>query len=171
MWMRCAALRPSSGKPVDQRAQAMSFRSEVSVTRPHKPLRRRSVPAQRLFVPKLLQLHYRAQDPTQKHPRRKAVPYRPFHRHRTMCYRLRRIHLSPLALVARLQPRDPLFHFFHRLRFVEIFHEEILLQTSLTVTVYAFSGTLIAEYIANRSSPDLTRLPDKWISAKKALFW
>src|SRR6267143_1593084 len=52
------------------------------------------------------------------------VPYRQLQTPRAVRHRLRGIHLAPLPLTIRPQPRDAFLDFFHPRRFEEIFHAE-----------------------------------------------
>src|SRR5258708_3741486 len=124
MRMRSATLRPGRGKPVDQSVQPLPFRSQVPFILHHKILHRRRISGHGFIVPKRHRLHDPPNDPPQQQPRRNPVPYRPLQTRRAVRHCLRRIHLAPLPLAIRPQPRDPFLHFFHPSRFKEIFHAE-----------------------------------------------
>src|SRR6266850_1405926 len=78
----------------------------------------------RFIVPERHRLHDPPNDAPEQQPRRNLVPNRQLQTRRAVRHRLRRIHLAPLLLAIRPQPRDPLLHFFHPGRFKEILHAE-----------------------------------------------
>src|SRR5579859_287995 len=120
------AYRGAAGhEAVDGFAEALAFHGEIAFVGYEAAFLRRRIAAHGLALHQQRLLHQRPKQASKEDSRRyRWLPHRQIECGRAVRQSLCGIHRAPLALAIRLQPRQPLLHFFHPCRIKEIFHVE-----------------------------------------------
>jgi hypothetical protein len=118
-----AVRRPAHHKAINRFPQPLLFDGEIAFFGYQAAFLGHRIAAHWLPLHQQRLLHQRPEQTSKEDSRRCGwLPHCQVHGRRAMGQRLRWIHFAPLALAIRLQPRQPLFHFFHPCRLKEIFH-------------------------------------------------